>query len=84
MPEHVGAERDHRVDHQRDHRHQQDREQGADDARPGRAQHGGRTRPPEGRQARGEARIVGRQPPLDFREHALLVLRQRHTATPSA
>ena len=84
VPRHVRAERDHRVDHQRDHRDQQDREQRADDAGPGRTEHRTGARPAERRQARGEPGIVGREPPLDLREHPLLVLRQGHTATPSA
>jgi hypothetical protein len=78
----VRAERDHRVDHQRDHRDKQDGEQGSDDPGAGRAENGARARPPERTQARRQPGVVGREPLLDFSEHALLVHRQRHTATP--
>src|SRR5208282_690059 len=77
----VRAERDHGVDHQRDHGDQQHGEQRADDARPWRAQDVGRSRAPECRQAGGKPRIVSREPPLDLGERALLVHRQRHSAT---
>src|SRR6185437_4667947 len=66
---------------ERDHREEQDREQRADDARPGGAQDAGRPGAPECRQAGGQPRIVSREPPLDLGELTLLVRRQRHSAT---
>ncbi len=64
------------------HRDEQDREQRADDARPGRAQDAGRPGTPECRQAGGQPRIISHEPPLDLGERTLLVRRQRHSQPP--
>jgi hypothetical protein len=76
----VRVERDHGVHHHRDDGHQGDREQRPDDPAP-RGTEAPRPWPPKRGQPGGKPRVLGGKPPLDLGEHALLVLRQRHSVT---